>query len=125
MLAFYLILFALLFPLGFREHHKFILTQAPLNYTIGHFWEMVWQEKCALIVSMVPIDGTKCPAYIPTNAGQKVSFHAFSIQHMGTRTVRKAYDATMLTVSSASFRVLMEFCFRCKRMMNQLVKYCI
>ncbi|KAI1723874.1 protein-tyrosine phosphatase domain-containing protein [Ditylenchus destructor] len=83
---------------GFREHHKFILTQAPLNYTIGHFWEMVWQEKCALIVSMVPIDGTKCPAYIPTNAGQKVSFHAFSIQHMGTRTVRKAYDATMLTV---------------------------
>uniref|UniRef100_A0A915DGX3 Protein tyrosine phosphatase n=1 Tax=Ditylenchus dipsaci TaxID=166011 RepID=A0A915DGX3_9BILA len=81
---------------GFREHRKFILTQAPLEHTIGQFWEMIWKEKVALIVSFAIIDGKKCPEYIPVNAGQQFISEPFSIKHNGTRAVRKAYDATML-----------------------------
>ena len=34
----------------------FIATQAPLRNTIGDFWEMVEQENCSIIISLLKSD---------------------------------------------------------------------
>ena len=37
----------------------FIATQAPVEYTIEKFWQMVWENKCKLIVMLCPCMGPK------------------------------------------------------------------
>jgi len=55
-------------PEAFRA---FILTQGPLPETLGHFWNMVWQQKSEAIVMLcktVEGNACKCAHYWPRNS---------------------------------------------------------
>lgn len=43
---------------GFRNLHKFIVTQQPLPNTVGDFWRLVAETDAAVIVSLHEIDET-------------------------------------------------------------------
>uniref|UniRef100_A0A7E4W543 protein-tyrosine-phosphatase n=1 Tax=Panagrellus redivivus TaxID=6233 RepID=A0A7E4W543_PANRE len=84
---------------GFREVHKFILTQAPLSTSVQRFWDMIWQEKSTLIISLTVLDGERTALYIPTKSGESIAFGEIKIVNMGTRHIRDSYDATVLMVA--------------------------
>ena len=52
---------------GYRHRHNFIVTQAPLQDTVGDFWRMVWEHKSAAIIMLTQLEeggqvggGTDC-----------------------------------------------------------------
>lgn len=50
---------------------RYILTQGPLLQTAGHFWQMVWEQKCPVIIMLNRFTekGTlKCFNYFPNHA---------------------------------------------------------
>uniref|UniRef100_A0A1I7ZVW0 Tyrosine-protein phosphatase domain-containing protein n=1 Tax=Steinernema glaseri TaxID=37863 RepID=A0A1I7ZVW0_9BILA len=101
---------------GYREHKKFILTQAPLEQTAEQFWSMVWQEKAVIIVSLTPLDNVNCYRYMSTQSGAKMTIdgkNKYNITHMGTTHVRDTYDATHLLVSKNNepARKILHLCF--------------
>ena len=49
---------------------KYILTQGPLPYTVGHFWAMVWEQSSKAILmlnGLVERGYVKCHQYWPSN----------------------------------------------------------
>ena len=64
--------------------NAFIATQGPLDDTIEHFWEMVFEKKSKLIVMLCNIkekDRIKCARYWPEKV---LSFSNFSVEHLST-----------------------------------------
>lgn len=56
---------------------RYILTQGPLLQTVGHFWQMVWEQKTPVIIMLNRFTekGTlKCFNYFPLNSQQTLSF---------------------------------------------------
>jgi protein-tyrosine phosphatase len=58
-----------------RPRENFIATQGPLerDMGLGHFWEMVWQEACEVIVMLTRVveEGKeKCGVYYPETVGE-------------------------------------------------------
>jgi protein tyrosine phosphatase len=54
-----------------RGHFRYIAAQGPLPSSVTHFWEMVWQEKCPLIVMLTPLvenKRVKCHQYWPEDS---------------------------------------------------------
>ncbi|KAF2361135.1 PDZ domain [Trinorchestia longiramus] len=54
--------------LGTQIVNKYIASQGPLNTTCGHFWLMVWQQHCLLLVMLttcIEQGRTKCHKYWP------------------------------------------------------------
>ncbi|RCN52977.1 Protein-tyrosine phosphatase [Ancylostoma caninum] len=74
---------------GYREPKKFILTQAPLGQTVNQFWNMIWQEKCLVVVSMIQmfdINGAEWSIpYIPKKTGEERDAGNIKLIHCGTR----------------------------------------
>jgi len=61
-----------------KAGRKYILTQGPLEETCGHFWQMVWQEKCKGVVMLnkvVEKGRVKCSHYWPKSVGEDFKFH--------------------------------------------------
>ncbi|VDM70200.1 unnamed protein product [Strongylus vulgaris] len=90
---------------GYREPKKFILTQAPLAHTIYQFWNMVWQEKSVLVVSMIQmfdINGAEVVPRIYDEPRNSLTFSRIfddiKLVHCGTQCIRRSYDATILKV---------------------------
>ncbi|XP_022097661.1 tyrosine-protein phosphatase non-receptor type 2-like isoform X2 [Acanthaster planci] len=55
-----------------RANRRYILTQGPLPTTIGHFWQMVWEQKSKAVIMLNNIieKGTrKCAEYYPVSPG--------------------------------------------------------
>lgn len=53
---------------GYRERHAYIATQGPLAHTVAHFWRMLWQHNCAIIVMLTKLKEQgqdKCAQYWP------------------------------------------------------------
>ncbi len=40
---------------GYRGRHAYIATQGPLAHTVAHFWRMLWQHNCAIIVMLTKL----------------------------------------------------------------------
>jgi protein-tyrosine phosphatase len=72
-----------------RPREKFIATQGPLEVDggLGHFWEMVWQEECEVVVMLTQAweDGReKCGAYYPETVGEVKQLEGWgSVQCVG------------------------------------------
>lgn len=57
-----------------RANRKYILTQGPLPQTVGHFWLMIWEQKCPAILMLNKIiekRQVKCHQYWPENIGSE------------------------------------------------------
>ncbi|XP_038078670.1 tyrosine-protein phosphatase non-receptor type 2-like isoform X2 [Patiria miniata] len=53
-----------------RANRRYILAQGPLPTTIGHFWQMIWEQKSKAVIMLNNIieKGTrKCAQYYPVN----------------------------------------------------------
>jgi len=37
---------------GYRERAAYIATQGPLPSTAEHFWQMLWEQNCAIVVML-------------------------------------------------------------------------
>jgi len=37
----------------------FIATQAPIDYTLERFWQMIWEQNCKMIIMLCPLIGPK------------------------------------------------------------------
>lgn len=56
-----------------EANRKYILTQGPLPYTVGHFWAMVWEQSSKAILmlnGLVERGYVKCHLYWPTNLNE-------------------------------------------------------
>ncbi|ORY96828.1 protein-tyrosine phosphatase-like protein [Syncephalastrum racemosum] len=55
-------------PVGFNTGKRYIVTQGPLEDTMGDFWEMVFQQRTQVIVCLTPPEEggrEKCARYYP------------------------------------------------------------
>ncbi|XP_071957996.1 tyrosine-protein phosphatase non-receptor type 1-like isoform X2 [Antedon mediterranea] len=53
---------------GKKASKKYILTQGPKDNTVGHFWQMVWEQDCKVIVMLNKViekGVLKCAQYFP------------------------------------------------------------
>ncbi|CAG9137410.1 unnamed protein product [Plutella xylostella] len=57
-----------------RANRRYILTQGPLSYTVGHFWLMVWEQGSQAILMLNKIiekSEKKCHSYWPEEVGEE------------------------------------------------------
>ncbi|XP_039763159.1 tyrosine-protein phosphatase non-receptor type 61F-like isoform X2 [Pararge aegeria] len=60
-----------------RANRKYILTQGPLAFTVGHFWLMVWEQNSRAILMLNKIiekNEKKCHWYWPHGIGEDEKF---------------------------------------------------
>lgn len=54
-----------------EANRKYILTQGPLEVTVSHFWQMVWEQESKAIImlnKLIENGARKCYKYYPTSA---------------------------------------------------------
>lgn len=62
---------------------RYILTQGPLQTTIGHFWLMVWEHKSKAVLmlnGLVERGAVKCDQYWPESVDQVMSLSDVKLQ---------------------------------------------
>ncbi|KRY12698.1 Receptor-type tyrosine-protein phosphatase eta [Trichinella patagoniensis] len=63
----------------------YIITQAPLEGTVSHFWSMVWHEEVRAVVCLAVIteqNELKDRPYWPVKPGENLESGEFSVQHV-------------------------------------------
>ncbi|XP_014252274.1 tyrosine-protein phosphatase non-receptor type 2-like isoform X2 [Cimex lectularius] len=91
-----------------KANRKYILTQGPLQRTVGHFWLMVWEQKSRGIVMLNRIlenNQKKCHLYWPrgekahgenvltlTDVGLSVTFVSFDDKNAYPKTILRLTD---------------------------------
>ena len=74
---------------GYNDPHKFIATQGPLPSTLTHFWHLVWQEKCQVVVMLVNIvegNKIKCEPYWPPSTDTGQQYGPFTVKLLNVET---------------------------------------
>lgn len=69
---------------------SYILTQGPLQGTVGHFWSMVWQQRSRAVIMLNRVieKGTlKCHQYWPGGQGEEVHCEAAGLRVTNIGTV--------------------------------------
>lgn len=107
-----------------QAKRNYILTQGPLSSTSNDFWQMVWEQECALIVMLnrvVEKNSVKCHEYFPTENNKELIYDTFQVslileehfEHYIVRTIElHAKDARMLEGGSGdSTRTVLHFQF--------------
>ena len=81
---------------------RYILTQGPMENTIAHFWEMVWEQKSTGIVMLCKCKErgrNKCGQYWPTAKSGFVIAGYFMIEYLGC-IWRESYCLTSLELNN-------------------------
>lgn len=94
----------------------YIATQGPLQNTIGDFWQMVWQEKCRVIVMTtreVERSKPKCCRYWPDERNETVEHAGFKVKNVGETTTGDytLRELELTDVPTSEFRVIYHFHF--------------
>ncbi|CAG9540991.1 unnamed protein product [Cercopithifilaria johnstoni] len=64
--------------------NKFIITQAPMENTIGDFWRMVWQERSPYIFMLISRkENARCAQYWPRRIGEQITNYGLTIVNSG------------------------------------------
>ncbi|VUZ55425.1 unnamed protein product, partial [Hymenolepis diminuta] len=54
---------------------KFIVTQDPLDDTIGDFWKMIYEQRCPIIINLSgAVNESECLCYWPSEIGTKAAY---------------------------------------------------
>lgn len=80
--------------------NQFIVTQAPMDNTIGDFWRMVWQEQSPYIFMLTSRkEKQRCARYWPRTAGSSMIYHGLKIYNDGVDDYRyPLFRVTMLRI---------------------------
>ncbi|XP_063372916.1 tyrosine-protein phosphatase non-receptor type 61F-like [Cydia amplana] len=88
-----------------RANRKYILTQGPLAFTVGHFWLMVWEQKSRAILMLNKIiekNETKCHWYWPRAVGEESKLVLKDVQ----LTVQQTQEEDFNYYSTRVFRIV-------------------
>jgi tyrosine-protein phosphatase non-receptor type 1 len=103
-------------------NRTYILTQGPLQHTLGHFWQMVWEQKTAGIVMLnkcMERGMNKCAKYWPDLGENPMMFNDLYVVESMRSEEAESYCLTYLTLHNLEVRM----CFSC-RWVARLVSYC-
>ncbi|KAK5972912.1 hypothetical protein GCK32_002330 [Trichostrongylus colubriformis] len=72
-----------------EKRNAYIATQAPLPSTFADFWEMIWQERCNIIVvitNMIEDGRRKCDQYWPSSQSSSQTHGSYQISLINEMT---------------------------------------
>uniref|UniRef100_A0A9J2Q8Z2 Protein-tyrosine-phosphatase n=1 Tax=Ascaris lumbricoides TaxID=6252 RepID=A0A9J2Q8Z2_ASCLU len=80
--------------------NTFIITQAPMENTIGDFWRMIWQERAPYIFMLISRkDPKRCANYWPRKSGSSINCCGLVISNEGIDDYRYPnFRVTLLSV---------------------------
>ena len=55
------------FDSGYHRLHEFVLTQHPLESTIGDFWQLLWDHNVQMVVLLSLVDDQDYPTFWPVH----------------------------------------------------------
>ncbi|KAJ7296286.1 hypothetical protein O6H91_Y132800 [Diphasiastrum complanatum] len=87
----------------------FIATQGPLRSTVGDFWEMIFQQRCPVIVMLTSLlDGNqeKCAPYFPVQVHQSRVYGNWCITTKSLNYSRHSIAKRVLEVQSSEVIML-------------------
>ncbi|KAJ8894286.1 hypothetical protein PR048_006901 [Dryococelus australis] len=86
---------------GFQSPKKFIATQGPLRTTIGHFWQIIWEQNSFIIVMLADLKffGQQiCTPYWPENNNYLLVIDKLGLVTLIRVTRKSGYIKTLLEV---------------------------
>ncbi|XP_016423157.1 tyrosine-protein phosphatase non-receptor type 1-like [Sinocyclocheilus rhinocerous] len=60
-----------------EAQRRYILTQGPLRNTCGHFWQMIWEQRCKAVIMLnrvIEKGSEKCAQYWPSKEERDMGF---------------------------------------------------
>uniref|UniRef100_A0A671SGS9 Tyrosine-protein phosphatase non-receptor type n=1 Tax=Sinocyclocheilus anshuiensis TaxID=1608454 RepID=A0A671SGS9_9TELE len=60
-----------------EAQRRYILTQGPLRNTCGHFWQMIWEQRCKAVIMLnrvIEKGSEKCAQYWPSKQERDMDF---------------------------------------------------
>uniref|UniRef100_A0A672PK51 protein-tyrosine-phosphatase n=1 Tax=Sinocyclocheilus grahami TaxID=75366 RepID=A0A672PK51_SINGR len=60
-----------------EAQRRYILTQGPLRNTCGHFWQMIWEQRCKAVIMLnrvIEKGSEKCAQYWPSEQERDMDF---------------------------------------------------
>ncbi|XP_026321465.1 tyrosine-protein phosphatase non-receptor type 61F isoform X3 [Hyposmocoma kahamanoa] len=66
-----------------RAQRRYILTQGPLSFTVGHFWLMIWEQKSRAILMLnktIEKNEVKCHWYWPQGTGEQYKLELTAVR---------------------------------------------
>lgn len=60
-----------------EAQRRYILTQGPLRNTCGHFWQMIWEQRCKAVIMLnrvIEKGSEKCAQYWPSKEERDMDF---------------------------------------------------
>ena len=82
--------------------HQYIVTQGPMDNTISHFWEMVWEQQTFGIVMLCKCEekgNEKCAQYWPTKRSGSIIAGVFMIEYLSCE-FRGSYRLSSLELNN-------------------------
>merc|ERR1719272_1696404 len=79
---------------GGKRMHEYIAAQGPLPSTVGHFIQMVYQKKSAIVVQTTGFKEkgkVKCERYFPETVGDTLVFGTYSVT-TNTKVKKEGYN---------------------------------
>ncbi|XP_065103240.1 tyrosine-protein phosphatase non-receptor type 1 [Paramisgurnus dabryanus] len=89
-----------------EAQRNYILTQGPLPNTCGHFWEMVWEQRCRGVVMLnrvIEKGSIKCAQYWPQREEREAVFEDTNLKlTLVSEDVKSYYTVRLLELENLS-----------------------